>query len=272
MELWSCVSPAPRWRIQQTAGLGTETPPAWFCPRGPFLCWRFPTGSRRPPLWAPPPTADSAAGSQTWEQHNTKLWRSKCFSPVSLKLLCSHSDVIIRGAERRLTPKTPERGNLKYSSQLKNYKREKSGCKMWSFSCRHWKSPAALDDSGNCSLHIKILTFLFISWFLFLVITDFFSTCFSGLQSDWTGEGGGEPAVRWPRWAARVPQSFPPLALFIIFTSSFLLSFNGGYELQHNERPEHDNCHRTAGSSDRTWFRNIVLQFDVSLIYTESSD
>lgn len=103
---------------------------------------------------------------------------------------------------------------------------------MWSFSCRHWKSPAALDDCGNCSLHIKILTFLFISWFLFLVITDFFSTCFSGLQSDWTGEGGGEPAVRWPRWAARVPQSFPPLELFIIFTSSFIflltldMSFN----------------------------------------------
>lgn len=84
---------------------------------------------------------------------------------------------------------------------------------------------------------------------------------------------------RWRRTCSQVTQvscqgasKFWPLELFIIFTSSFLLSFNGGYELQHNERPEHDNCHRTAGSSDRTWFRNIVLQFDVSLIYTESSD
>lgn len=61
------VEPAPRWRIQQTAELGTETPPAWFYPRGPFLCWLFQTGSRRPPPWAPPQTSDSAAGSQTWK-------------------------------------------------------------------------------------------------------------------------------------------------------------------------------------------------------------
>lgn len=84
---------------------------------------------------------------------------------------------------------------------------------------------------------------------------------------------------RWRRTCSQVTQvscqgasKFWPLELFIIFTSSFLLSFNVGYELQHNERPEHDNCHRAAGSSDRTWFRNIVLQFDVSLIYRESSD
>lgn len=66
---------------------------------------------------------------------------------------------------------------------------------------------------------------------------------------------------RWRRTCSQVTQvscqgasKFSTIRTFYYLYIQFYLSFNVGYELQHNERPEHDNCPQNS----RKFWQNLI--------------